>query len=199
MFANEIHRLEQDRPLKKSSKLFKLSAFIDEDKVFRVESRLAHAETDNYWFKYPAILDSGSRFFELLLHYWHEKCNYQGDLIVLNEVRQPYWIIGVKRLLKKVKFECRKCRLLKIRPEQQLMGQLPKIRLESGGFPFRYTGVYYFGPMEVVVDRRREKRYGVLFACMTCRAIHLEIATNLSTDSFIMALRRFISRRGNPE
>lgn len=74
-----------------------------------------------------------------------------------------------------------------------------KIRLESGGFPFRYTGVDYFGPMEVVVVRRREKRYGVIFTCMTCRAMHLEVASSLTTDSFIMALRRFISRRGNPE
>ena len=40
------------------------------------------------------------------------------------------------------------------------------------------------------------KRYGVLFTCLTARAVHLEIAGDMSTDSFIFALRRFVSRRG---
>ena len=32
---------------------------------------------------------------------------------------------------------------------------------------------------------------------MTTRAINLEIARDLTTDSFILALRHFIARRGN--
>lgn len=65
--------------------------------------------------------------------------------------------------------------------------------------PFTYTGVDFFNPIEVVVGRRREKRYGALFTCMTCRAIHIEMAYKLTTDSFIMAWRRFVNRRGNPK
>ncbi|KAM3956405.1 uncharacterized protein ACR2FA_009626 [Aphomia sociella] len=55
-----------------------------------------------------------------------------------------------------------------------------------------------FGPMEVTVGRRREKRYGVIFTCLTVRAIHIEIVNHLTTDAFIMALRRMASRRGWP-
>lgn len=40
------------------------------------------------------------------------------------------------------------------------------------------------------------KRYGVLFTCMACRAVHLETACLLDTSSFINSLRRFISIRG---
>ena len=40
------------------------------------------------------------------------------------------------------------------------------------------------------------KRYGVIFTCLCSRAIHLETAASLSTDSFINALRRLVSLRG---
>ena len=44
-----------------------------------------------------------------------------------------------------------------------------------------------------------EKRYGVLFTCLTVRAVHIEVAHSLDTSSFINALRRFIARRGMPQ
>ena len=63
--------------------------------------------------------------------------------------------------------------------------------------PFLYTGVDYFGPF-IAKERRKElKRYGVLFTCLASRAIHIEVANSLDTDSFLNALRRFIARRGN--
>ena len=46
--------------------------------------------------------------------------------------------------------------------------------------------------------RKQEKRYGCLFTCLVTRAVHLEVAKSLETDSFINALRRFIARRGPP-
>jgi transposase InsO family protein len=60
------------------------------------------------------------------------------------------------------------------------------------------VGVDYFGPFDVTIGRRREKRYGALFTCMTTRAVHIEVAASLTTDSAIMAIRRMIARRGNP-
>ena len=85
------------------------------------------------------------------------------------------------------------------------MGNLPKERLWLEEHPFTYTGVDFFGPFNVKYTRGTRstkatiKRYGVLFTCLTIRAVHLEIAGDLSTDKFMLALRRFIARRGKPK
>lgn len=42
------------------------------------------------------------------------------------------------------------------------------------------------------------KNWIALFTCLTVRAIHIEIVESLSSDSALMALRRFIARRGCP-
>ncbi|XP_047037924.1 uncharacterized protein LOC124643112 [Helicoverpa zea] len=78
------------------------------------------------------------------------------------------------------------------------MGDLPEGRLAHHQRPFTHTGVDLFGPMEVTIGRRREKRYGVLFTCLTVRAIHVELVGSLTTDDVIMALRRMAARRGWP-
>lgn len=62
--------------------------------------------------------------------------------------------------------------------------------------PFTSVGIDYFGPFEVQCGRSTVKRYGVLFTCLTVRAIHIEVAHSLETDSCINAFRRFIARRG---
>ncbi|CAG7720900.1 unnamed protein product [Allacma fusca] len=82
------------------------------------------------------------------------------------------------------------------KPTQQIMGILPEERLTPYVKPFYFTGMDYFGPLSVRVGRRYEKRYGVIFSCLATRAVHLELAEKLNTDSAIMAIRRLIGLRG---
>ena len=63
--------------------------------------------------------------------------------------------------------------------------------------PFTRTGIDYFGPFYIRQGRGQAKRYGVIFTCLAVRCIHIEVAEDLSADSFICALKRFIARRGN--
>ena len=69
------------------------------------------------------------------------------------------------------------------------MADLPKERL-SPAPPFKYCGVDYFGPFFIKERRKELKRYGALFTCLSSRAVHIETANSVETDSFLNALRR---------
>ena len=79
---------------------------------------------------------------------------------------------------------------------QQMMADLPADRLKPDDPPCTRVGVDYFGPIEVKRGRSMVKRYGVVFTCLAIRAVHIEKADSLDTDSCIAAIRRFIARRG---
>ena len=91
-----------------------------------------------------------------------------------------------------------------MKSQPQLMVYLPPEHLSYLQPLFSFTGVDYFGPVTVKRGYRtrslsgHNKRYVCFFTCLTFHAIHLELCEDMSTDSFITALRRFISRRGYP-
>ena len=90
------------------------------------------------------------------------------------------------------------CRRLRASAPEPLMPDLPKQRLGSGKGTFTYTGVDYFGPLIVTLRRSTAKRWGFLFTCMATRAMHIEVAHSLDTDSCVVGIERFIARRGRP-
>ena len=76
------------------------------------------------------------------------------------------------------------------------------VLLESGNVdsrPLHYCGVEYIGLFKLQPGQSELKRYGCLFTCMQSRAVRIEIAHSLTTDSFIMALVNFITRWDQPE
>ncbi|XP_046868939.1 uncharacterized protein LOC124461458 [Drosophila willistoni] len=121
---------------------------------------------------------------------------HQNVNATITEIRMGFWITKVRRVLQRVIRNCGVCKLQRATPTPPLMGPLPEDRLKPGGWPFEYTGLDYFGPLLVTVGRRQEKRWVALFTCLRTRAIHLELAHDLSTDSCILAMRNFMCRRG---
>ena len=63
--------------------------------------------------------------------------------------------------------------------------------------PFSVTGLVHVGPL-YCCDFAGKKLYVLLFTCAVIRAVHLELVESLSCESTVMALRRFIYRRGMP-
>jgi hypothetical protein len=94
--------------------------------------------------------------------------------------------------------DCLSCKLRNKAPETQIMAPLPDFRLNTGGYAFETVGVDYFGPFNMKRGRGREKRWCCLFACLTIRAVHLEVAFSMDSDSFLCAFFRFVARRGVP-
>lgn len=135
----------------------------------------------------------------LIIQDCHEKMNHTGQEAVLNELRQRYWPILGRTTVRQVCHRCPACRRATAKPVMPEMGALPLARVTRQTRPFIETGLDYFRPMYVTVGRSRIKRYRALFTCLTMRAVHVELAERLTTDSAIMAIRRFISVRGTPK
>ncbi|GFY50100.1 integrase catalytic domain-containing protein [Trichonephila inaurata madagascariensis] len=70
--------------------------------------------------------------------------------------------------------------------------QVTALRVEQSA-PFSVVGIDFGGPL---YTKDENKHYIVLFTCVVTRALHLELVNNLTTEMFLLALRRFISRRG---
>ena len=117
---------------------------------------------------------------------------------MLASVRQKFWILRGHAAVRRVIGKCVKCRFWNARPCEQIMAPLPIARVSPCLPPFSSVGVDYFGPILVKSRRSQVKRYECVFTCLAVRAVHIEIAHELTTDSFIQAFTRFVSRRGPP-
>ena len=194
-FLADVKALRGVKEVTKSSRMKKLSPFLDGKGVMRVRGRLRKAQVSDTA-KHPVILPTKEVIVTRIIEWCHMEVEHLGRTTTLGEIRsRGFWILSAHEQVRRVVYKCVPCRILRGMPEKQRMGELPESR-SSDAPPFTYCGVDLFGPF-VVKERRSEvKRYGVIFTCFGCRAIHLETTTSMDTDTFIFALRRFIGRRG---
>ncbi|XP_067023488.1 uncharacterized protein [Acropora muricata] len=147
----------------------------------------------------PIILPKKSHVVDLIVGNCHEIFGHVGREHVLSLLREKFWLVKGQAMVRRVLNACFSCRKRNQLPMMQKMADLPHERVASQEPPFTYIGVDCFGPFHIKRGCCLEKRYGVLFTCLTIRAVHVEIAHSLDTSSFINALRRFIARRGVPQ
>ena len=174
-----------------------LSPFIDDKGIIRVGGRIDKAIV-SYEEKHPVLLPNEHRISLLITSHMHNH-GHPGVATTTAKIRRKYWILKANKLSKAVKFKCVSCREMAHKAETQLMADLPALRLAPQTPPFYYSSCDYFGPYNVKIGRNKtRKHYGVIFTCLNTRAVHLELAVDLSTMEFIQVLRRFFSIRGYP-
>ena len=194
-FRKEIGALKSGNPkIHKDSRIRTLDPFLDGN-LLRVGGRL-HSSSLPENSKHPVILPKNNHVSNLILHHFHILLKHSGRNHMLSALRQRYWIISAPSAIRKIISKCVNCRRVSAKVGEQKMAELPEDRVLPDDPPFTRVGVDYFGPFEVKQRRSRVKRHGVIFTCLASRAVHLEIASSLDTDSYINVLRRFVSRRG---
>ncbi|XP_048048490.1 uncharacterized protein LOC125269604 isoform X1 [Megalobrama amblycephala] len=195
VFKDELMRLKRGLSVSSHSELYPLDSFLDEDGVLKVGGRLRHSNYSES-LKHPAIIPQNHSVTKMIIAHCHEKIKHQGKGFTINEVRSHgYWIPGISKSVASYIRRCVACRKLRRPTEIQKMADLPSERVNPSP-PFMYTGMDCFGPFLVKRGRSVCKRYGLLLTCLCSRAVHIEMLTDMTTDSFINALRCFIAIRG---
>ncbi|XP_052762111.1 uncharacterized protein LOC128204746 [Mya arenaria] len=200
VYFKEIDSIQNNSRIPKDSSIVSLNPVIDEEGTLRFGGRLRNSDLEVVE-KYPIILPGKHHTSRLVVQHYHERVKHQGRHFTEGAIREEgFWITGAKRLVMSVIHHCVKCQRLRGGLGCQKMADLPTDRLRPGP-PFTSVGLDCFGPWHVVSRRTRggqaaNKRWAVLFTCLTSRAVHIEVIEELSSSSFINALRRFTSIRG---
>lgn len=193
-FPSEIGLLKRGEKLPKGSPLVRLTPFVDDEGLLRVQGRLQLSEL-SYEEKHPVILPKDHTS-KLLVRFHHLLLKHAGEALLLTSLRASVWIIGLRRLAKTVRRECFPCQRLEAKSCNQVGPPLPGTRVSQAP-PFSVVGIDYAGPL-FSLDTPGKKLYVCLFTCAVIRAVHLELADNLTSQDFVLAFRRFVSRRGLP-
>lgn len=211
-FAEEIHiihmRGERDsdgtestaKPLAlpASSRILTFAPYLDDHGILRVGGRLHNAEL-SYDRRHPIILDKNSRLAKLIIEQIHRETLHGGTQLMLQTLRQKYWVLNGRAAVKQCAHRCVTCRRHSQLMTQQQMASLPASRVRAT-HPFQSAGIDYCGPFNIRVGTKRTrttmKTWVAIFVCMSTKAVHIELAENLSADAFLNAYARFTGRRG---
>ena len=173
-----------------------LSLCRDDHGLVRAQGRLSSAPMAEIS-REPIVLHPSSEVTRLIVTDLHVRSMHTGLSQTLNQFRYRFWTPKARSTVRRILWACARCRNRRAQPVCPKMAALPAARVEMD-VPFASCGLDFLGPLTVRKFRKAEKRYILLVTCLATRAIHLEVAHGLDTDSFLMALRRFIGRRGRP-
>ncbi|XP_067306008.1 uncharacterized protein [Pseudorasbora parva] len=198
-FPDEFRALKAGQSIPPDSRLSSLAPEYDKDtELIRVGGRLRRAETLDSEIIHPIVLDPQHHITKLLIQDVDQQLHHPGAERVLAELRRRYWVLRGREAVRKHQHSCQDCQFWRAKPQTPKMADLPPCRLRLFKPPFYSTGTDCFGPFHVKIGRRQEKRWGILYKCLTTRCLHLDLLEHLDTDAFLLSLRRFIARRGKP-
>ena len=177
-----------------------LGLYIDPHGLIRSRGRIQNS-TLPIDTRYPILLPPKSHFAKLLIRKAHTDVLHGGVQETLAQLRMEYWIPKGRQAVKGVISKCNLCRRVSGQPYKYPgPPPLPEHRVQLNS-PFHTTGVDYTGAIQLSKTKSGlpEKVYVCLFTCTASRAIHLELAQDLSADTFLLLFRRFCARRSLPK
>ena len=129
-----------------------------------------------------------------------------GPATLKAESHSLFWVWKGTPLFKRITADCTHCTKLGHTSTPQQMAPLPDFRFTATRkTAFETCGVDFAGPWWTDQGRGpggtelpRKPRYLLVFACLTFRAIHLEMTYGHATQDVLEALQRFSSRRAIP-
>lgn len=184
---------------KAKSQYKNLNIFLDPElEVLRVETRLQYSELDGAAVK-PILLPTESKLTTMLINSVHQRLLHAGVRHTLTALRAEFWLTGGRRKVSKVLHRCVPCR--------KAFGQtyalpphpnLPDFRVQKVR-PWLNVGIDFAGPFIVTQAGKDIKAYIIIFTCAVTRAVWLGDTEGLSAYDFLLALKRFVGRRGVPQ
>ena len=198
-FADEIRRITGGAATR-SAKLTALDPYVDQLGVLRVGGRLRNAQLPESQ-KHPVLLPSRHHVTDAIIREVHVRLFHAGVRTTLYTIRHRFWLIDGTTQVKRVIHKCVECVRRRPVPMNCKMSDLSPSRVRQSPV-FSHVGVDFFGPV-MLKEREYKNRvvvkgYGCVFVCMATKAVHIEIVSDLSTERFLAAFRRFIGRRGIP-
>ena len=186
------HRTHKLKP----SLVRSLSLIWDTDsRILRCSTRLKEANL-GYASTNPILLPRDDEFTTMLAMAVHQRVGHVGVKQTLSAIRSEFWVPKARQMIKSLIHRCVKCRRVSA-PAFDLppAPPLPVCRVGMSR-PFSNLGIDFCGPFNL---KGHNKWYVAVFTCAVTRAVHFEALSSLSVDSFLLAFKRFIGRRGVPE
>ncbi|KAH8367006.1 hypothetical protein KR084_006482, partial [Drosophila pseudotakahashii] len=199
-FQATINQLRNGGCVAISNPYRSLDPFLDKNNLLRVGGRL---QNSNLTFdeKHPMMLPANHEVTRLMFEDKHRQFKHCGPQALLAITRQRFRTINGKQLASTTVRRCVICCRARPRLLRQIMSPLPGDRVRASR-PFRISGVDYCGPFWVHYKIRGKKphnMYLAIFCCFSTKAVHLEVVSDLTTQAFLAALKRFNGRRGIAE
>nr|CAH7758363.1 unnamed protein product [Callosobruchus chinensis] len=198
MLPDEISCIVNNKPISKKSKLVPFDPIVDKQGLLRIGGRLNKSSLP-YDSKHQILLHPKHHLTRLIVLNEHYRQMHAGVYQLLCAIRQNHWILHGHRVIKTILSKCIVC--FRCRPKNiiQKMADLPSHRVTPLR-PFYVSGVDFCGPFLIKDGKLRNraiiKAYLCIFICFTTKAVHLEAVRDLSSQAFLNALHRFVSRRG---
>ena len=195
---DEEHCQNKAKTKSKCTRLAALNPLIDEHGLLRVGGRLKNSPLalDK---KNLILLPSYHHVTDLIIRDIHQNAHHAGMQATLYTIRHCFWLLDGKSQVRRIIKRCVSC--IQHRPIQTSIENSTSLRT-GRATPFSHTDVDFFGPFFIKKNkyrnRTRVKIYGCVFICMATKAVHIEIVSDLTTDGFLGAFRRFIARRAIP-